>query len=87
MFYYYADGDYALIRVDVGAGAPTPEQFYAAPAQRYVGAAKGGWIESPTGLNLASEAVNSGDYYPVDEAEAQRVQAVIDAKKKKAATA
>ncbi len=86
MYYYYADGDYFLIRVDVGprtvdedgrvTNPPTPEEFYAAPAQRYT--SKYGWIESRTGQRLQVVAIWSGDYYPVDEEEAQRVQAAID---------
>ena len=33
--------------------------------------ARGGW--GPRPYNLASEAINSGSYTPVDEAEAERV--------------
>jgi hypothetical protein len=44
-------------------------RIHDADAERYT--ARGGW--GPRPYNLASEAINSGSYTPVDEAEAERV--------------
>ncbi|MDV3130005.1 hypothetical protein M1247_34235 [Mycobacterium sp. 21AC1] len=79
MYYYYADGDNKLIRVDVGDSKPSIEVFTASPGQLYIG--DGEWMDpEPPGRNLATEALYSGDYYGVDETEAQRVMGVIDAR-------
>jgi hypothetical protein len=78
--YYYADGDQDLVRIELDK---RPEVFVNAPAKRYVGAAAGGWIDTPSGFDMAVEAVYSGDYSPVDEAEAQRIMGVIDARRAK----
>jgi hypothetical protein len=72
--WYFADGTEKLIRVKTSAPMGSPA-FFDAPAQRYT--ARVGWIESRSGHNLASEAINSGDYAPVDEAEAMRVMHAI----------
>jgi hypothetical protein len=77
--YYYADGDYALIRVHVNSDQPPDlHEFHAAHAQRYMGGA--GWVDKP-GESLTSKAIYSGDFYPVDEAEATRIMAVLDAQR------
>ena len=72
--WYFADGDQALIRVKTSAPMGS-EKFYNAEAERFT--ARGGWGPSRSGYNLASEAINSGDYMPVDEAEAMRVMAAM----------
>jgi hypothetical protein len=72
--WYFADGDQALIRIRTSAPMGSPE-FFDAPAQRYT--ARGGWGPSQSGHNLASEAINSGDYTPVLEDEAMRVMAAM----------
>ena len=79
--YYYADGDYALLRFAVDAAdQPDMAEFRAAPAQRYVGG--GGWTDpAPGSDSLASKALYSGDFYPVDEAEAERIMGVLDAER------
>lgn len=66
--WYFADGDRKLIRVKTSAPMGSPG-FYDADAERYT--ARGG--SGPRPYNLASEAINSGSYTPVDEAEAERV--------------
>jgi hypothetical protein len=78
--YYYADGDYALLRFAVDAAdQPDMAEFRAAPAQRYVGG--GGRTDPRPGERLATKALYSGDYYPVDEAEAERIMGVLDAER------
>jgi hypothetical protein len=72
--WYFADGDQALIRVKTSAPMGSPE-FYDAEAERFT--ARGAWGPSRSGWNLASEAINSGDYTPVDEVEAMRVMAAM----------
>jgi hypothetical protein len=72
--WYFADGDQALIRIR--SDAPMGSQdFYDADAERFT--ARGGWGPSRSGYNLASEAVNSGEYMPVSDAEAMRVMAAM----------
>jgi hypothetical protein len=66
--WYFADGDRKLIRVMTSAPMGS-NRFYNADAERYT--ARRGW--GPRPYNLASEAINSGSYTPVDEAEAERV--------------
>jgi hypothetical protein len=72
---YFADGRQALIRVHV-EDCDDLAAFFDAPAQRYT--ARAGWIESPSGYNLPSEAINSGDYHPVNRVEAQRIKREMD---------
>jgi hypothetical protein len=49
------------------------KEFYDADAERFT--ARGGW--GPRPYSLASTAIHSGDYTPVDEAEAMRVMAAM----------
>jgi hypothetical protein len=79
--YYYADGDYKLLRFAVDAAdRPDMAEFRAAPAQRYVGG--GGWTDQRPNESLAAEALMSGDFSPVDEPEAERIMGVLDAEAK-----
>lgn len=77
--YYFADGDQGLIRVD-SSDEVNSSEFYDSPAQTYHGAPLG-WVESPAGNNLPSQATNSGDYQQCDEQEAQQVMAALDARR------
>jgi hypothetical protein len=72
--WWFADGDRGLIRVKTSAPMGSKE-FFDADAERFT--ARGGWGPSALGLNLASEAINSGDYTPVDEAEVMAVMAAM----------
>jgi hypothetical protein len=72
--WYFADGDQGLIRVMTNAPMGS-EAFFDADADRFT--ARGGWGASRSGYNLASEAINSGDYTPVDEAQATAVMAAM----------
>jgi hypothetical protein len=72
--WWFADGDRGLIRVKTSAPMGSKE-FFDADAERFT--ARGGWGPSWSGYNLASEAINSGDYAVVDEAEAMRVMAAM----------
>lgn len=80
---YFADGDRDLIRVDLGDWEPGSPVF-GRPAQRYLGR-DSGWVESKIGHDLAVVAFDSGDYYLVSEAEAQRIMRVINAERAKLA--
>ena len=73
--WYFADGDEKLFRVDTNAPIGSPA-FFSALAERYT--ARGGWGPSASGYNLASEAIYSGDYQPVDRVEAQRIKREMD---------
>jgi len=78
MSYYYADGENALIRVAVDeSDQPDLAALQAAPAQRYVGGS--GWTDPRPTERLVSKALFSGDYYAVDEPEAERIMSVMDA--------
>jgi hypothetical protein len=78
--YYYADGDYKLLRVAVDASdRPDIGAFRAAPAQRYIGGS--GWTDQRPNESLAMKALYSGDFSPVDEAEAERIMGVLDAER------
>jgi hypothetical protein len=82
---YYADGDHKLICVDFPAdkvGLPLSR----VTAHKYRGGK--GWID-PEDIgrdshSLAVEALYSGNYYMVDEAEARRIMAVLDTERSKA---
>ncbi|MDT5369281.1 MAG: hypothetical protein QOC62_3712 [Mycobacterium sp.] len=72
--WFFADGTEALICVHTNAPMGSKE-FYDADAERFT--ARRGWGPLVTGLNLASEAINSGDYMPVSAEEAERVMAAM----------
>ena len=73
-WFFFGDGDRALIRVKACAPMGS-DDFYDAPAERFT--ARGGWGPSRSGYNLASEAINSGDYTPVSVEEAREVMAAM----------
>jgi hypothetical protein len=72
--WFFADGTETLICVHTNAPTGSKE-FYNADAERFT--ARRGWGPLGTGLNLASEAINSGDYLPVSTEEAERVMAAM----------
>jgi hypothetical protein len=74
MTWHFADGDQGLIRVMTSAPMGSKE-FYDAEAERFT--ARGDWRPSASGYNLASEAINSGSYMPVDEAQVMAVMAAM----------
>lgn len=73
--WYFADGDQKLIRLHTDAPMGSAA-FYNAHSERYT--ARAGWVPSASGFNLASEAINSGDYTPVgDPVEIARIMAAM----------
>jgi hypothetical protein len=76
---YYTDAGTELIRIDAPDDITGPA-LTSAPSQRYYGAAKGAWKPSPI-YNLGVVALFSGDYNPIDEAEAIEIMAKIDAER------
>jgi hypothetical protein len=82
---YFYDGGTDLIRIDAPDDITGPA-LTSAPSQRYYGAAKGGWEPSPI-YNLGVVALFSGDYDPIDEAQAMQIVAEIDGQNQAQATA
>ena len=82
---YYSDGGTDLIRIDAPDNTTGPA-LTSAPSQRYYGAAKGGWDKSPI-YNLGVVALFSGDYNPIDEAQAKQIMAEIDGQNQARASA
>src|SRR5262249_20076885 len=76
---YYAEGDYSLIRLHAPVDDSSVDAVLPSHGQLYRGGE--GWIDPPAGRDLVIEALFSGNYHQVDEAEANRVQGVLDAER------